>query len=92
MEPRVAKLESHVEYIRSDISTLKGDVKTISSDLTQLKLGAVSQDARLAAIEKNMVTKGQLAVYALLTLLAILGGGWWIVQQYLAPILKALPK
>ncbi len=92
MEARVAKLESHVEYIRSDVSTLKSDVKDIAGDIVQMKIGMVSQDSRLGNIERHMVTKGQLAIYALGTLLTICAGGWWIVQQYLAPILKALPK
>jgi hypothetical protein len=30
--------------------------------------------------------------YALLSLLPVLGGGLWMVQQYLAPMLKALPQ
>lgn len=85
METRVAKLEGHFEYMRRDISELKSDVKAISSDLVALKI-------QVAHLDKHMVTKAQLASYALLTLLPVLGGGWWIVQQYLAPILKALPQ
>jgi wobble nucleotide-excising tRNase len=85
METRVAKLESHFEYMRRDISELKSDVKAISSDLVTLKI-------QMTHVDKHMVTKAQLASYALLSLIPILGGGWWIVQQYLAPILKALPQ
>lgn len=96
MEARVAKLESHVEYIRSDVSTLKSDVKTIAGDIVEMKIGAVSMDSRLKNIEENMVTKGQLAIWALLMVLTgagtVVGGGWWIVQQYLSPILRAMPK
>lgn len=92
LEARVAKLESHVEYMRRDISDLRSDVKTISSDIVALKLSNSSIDSKVASVDKHMVTKGQLAMYALLTTLSILGGGWWIVQQYLAPIFKALPK
>lgn len=92
MEARVAKLESHVEYIRADIAELKSAVKSISSEMVELKIGAVSMDARLKNIEQHMVTKGQLALYALGTMITICGGGWWIIQQYLAPILRAMPK
>ena len=92
MEARVAKLESHVEYMRRDISELRSDVKSIAADIVTLKLSSSGADAKLDNIDKHMVTKGQLSVYALLTILPVLGGGWWIVQQYLAPILKALPK
>jgi len=92
LEARVAKLESHVEYMRRDISDLRTDVKAMSADLVSMKLSTASIDAKLGNVDKHMVTKGQLAIYALLTLLPIMGGGWWIVQQYLVPIFKALPK
>lgn len=92
LEARVAKLEGHVEYMRRDISDLRDDVKSIATDIVSLKLSSSAADAKLDSIDKHMVTKGQLSLYALLTILPVLGGGWWIVQQYLAPILKALPK
>lgn len=92
MEARVAKLESHVEYVRRDVSDLRADVKSIAADIVALKLSSSSINAKLDSIDKHMVTKGQLSLYAFLTILPVLGGGWWIVQQYLAPILKALPQ
>lgn len=92
MEARVAKLETDVGYMRRDVSELKSDVKAISSDLVTMKLSIARIDTQLAHLDKHMVTKAQLASYALLSLIPILGGGWWIVQQYLAPILKALPQ
>ncbi|MFJ3486612.1 hypothetical protein ACIPL1_24885 [Pseudomonas sp. NPDC090202] len=91
LEARVAKLESHVEYMRRDISDLRSDVKAIAADIVALKLATSTVGTKLDHIDKHMVTKGQLSLYALLTLLPIIGGGWWIVQQYLAPLLKALP-
>ncbi len=91
MEARVAKLESHVEYMRRDISDLRSDVKAMAADVVSLKLATSTAGTKLDHIDNHMVTKGQLSLYALLTLLPIVGGGWWIVQQYLAPLLKALP-
>lgn len=37
MEARVARLETHVEYIRRDLDDMKADVKEIHSDLTSIK-------------------------------------------------------
>ena len=91
MEARVAKLESHVEYMRRDISDLRSDVKAMAADVVALKVASSSAGTKLDHIDKHMVTKGQLSLYAFLTLLPVIGGGWWVVQQYLAPLLKAMP-
>lgn len=64
----------------------------LERDMTDVKVAIGKVETRLENIEKNMVTKGQLAVYALLGLMAMVGGGWWVVQQYLAPILSAIGK
>lgn len=37
MEARVARLETHVEYIRRDLDDMKSDVKEIHADLTSIK-------------------------------------------------------
>lgn len=64
----------------------------LERDMTDVKVSLGKVETRLEHIQASMMTKGQMAVYAFLSLLAVLGGGWWIVQQYLAPILAALPK
>ncbi|WP_201752549.1 hypothetical protein [Pseudomonas knackmussii] len=73
-----------------------GDLDTriinLERDMTDVKVAIGKVETRLESIQSNMVTKGQLAVYALLGLMAVGGGGWWVVQQYLAPILAAIGK
>lgn len=94
LEARVAKLESHIEYIRRDIADLKAEAKTIGSDVSGLKVSAKSAEVTLTNINSHMVTKGQLAVWALIGLAtvtgSILAGLWWLAQQYLSPIMKTL--
>ncbi|HAL69312.1 MAG TPA: hypothetical protein DCP84_16775 [Pseudomonas sp.] len=94
MEARVAKLESHIEYIRRDIADLKADAKTIGGDVSALKVSARATEVALTNITSHMVTRGQLAVWALIGLAAvtgsILGGLWWLAQQYLSPLMKTL--
>ncbi len=94
LEARVAKLESHIEYIRRDIADLKADAKTIGGDVSALKVSARATEVALTNITSHMVTRGQLAVWALIGLAAvtgsILGGLWWLAQQYLSPLMKTL--
>lgn len=95
MEARVARLESDVEYIKRDVEEIKGAVKLTQGDVNVLKTQSAVLLERTANIEKGMaglVTKGQLAFYAATALIAIMGGAWWVVQQYLAPILAGMAK
>lgn len=52
-------------------------------------------DVRLEQLSKSSVTKGQIAIWTLLTVLAALGAigaaGWWVIEKYLIPILERLP-
>ncbi|MNN36610.1 hypothetical protein D3C81_1505120 [compost metagenome] len=94
LEARVAKLESHIEYIRRDIADLKGDAKTIATDVSALKVSAKSAEVTLGHLDSHMVTKGKLALWALIGLATVVGSAigvtWWLAQQYLGPILKSL--
>lgn len=92
MEARVAKLESDVEYIKRDVGEITHLMKVIQGDVNVMKTQSAVLIERTDTIKANMVTKGQLSIYALLTVLAICGGAWWMVQQYLAPILAGLAK
>lgn len=70
-------------------------LRALESGMTDVKVSLGKIETRLDQIEKYMVTKGQIALWALLGLLAVggstVGGVWWMAQQYLAPILKSLP-
>lgn len=74
---------------------MDGRIRALESGMTDVKVSLGKIETRLDHIEKNMVTKGQIALWALVCLLAAggstVGGIWWMVQQYLSPILKALP-
>ncbi|OUS52948.1 hypothetical protein BM607_003170 [Shewanella sp. SACH] len=64
----------------------------LEDNVTDIKVSVGKIETRLDHIEKNMFTKGMAAGYALVAIIAVFGAGWWIVQQYLSPILKALPR
>lgn len=38
MEPRVARLESDVEYIKRDIGEIKTDIREVGSDVATIKI------------------------------------------------------
>ncbi|KRV72654.1 hypothetical protein AO738_03925 [Pseudomonas citronellolis] len=68
----------------------------LERDMTDVKVALGKVETRLEGIEARMVTKGQMAIWALSSLLVV-GGSffaavWWVVQQYLAPILSAIGK
>jgi len=71
-------------------------ISNLEQNMTDSKVSLGRMEVRLGHIEENMLTKGRAAVYALASLIAVgtavLGGGWWVVQQYLSPILAAIPK
>ncbi len=56
---------------------------------TKLTASVRKIDASLARIERNMLTKGQAATCLLIAGIVVFGAGWWVVQQYLAPLLQA---
>lgn len=94
VEARLAKLEAAVESLTKHYATgeavarLEGKLDAAAERLDG-KYDVLVE--RLNGIENRMLTKGEAAIYTMATLLAVLGAGWWVVQQYLAPILAALP-
>lgn len=68
MEPRIAALGVHVDYLKRDVATITADTKKISTDVTDLKLvtGAIKTDV------SHLPTK-QWAMGAVLATLAVIG-------------------
>ncbi|HTN30065.1 MAG TPA: hypothetical protein VL178_04420 [Pseudomonas sp.] len=71
---------------------MDGRIRDLERDMTDVKVTLGKVETRLANIEQNMLTKGQMAIYALTGGIAVFGAGWWVVQQYLAPLVASLPK
>ena len=73
-----------------------GDLDTrltnLERDMTDVKVAIGKVETRIEHIETHMLTKGQTAAYALVAGIAVFGAGWWVVQQYLAPLVAGLPK
>ncbi|EJY6040560.1 TPA: hypothetical protein NI581_005469 [Pseudomonas aeruginosa] len=98
LQIQYASLERELESLKQKSGLPPGgdgvDTRIINleRDMTDVKVAIGKVETRLENIERNMVTKGQLAVYALLGLMTMVGAGWWVVQQYLAPILAAIGK
>lgn len=75
MEARVAVLETHIEYIRSDISGLKADMGVIRSDLGKTRDEVADLRTGLATLTErvnHLPTKGFI-VTATLSTMAVLG-------------------
>lgn len=67
-------------------------ITNLERDMTEVKVSLGKIETRLGYIETNMLTKGYAAILALVVGLGVFGGGWWIVQQYLAPLVAHIPK
>lgn len=64
----------------------------LERDVTEIKVSMGKIETRIARIESDMFTKQFAGVVAVGIMLTIVGGAWWIVQQYLTPIIQHLPK
>ena len=94
--------DSGVTYIHCDRLAIGGEpphdggmearVAKLEETMTSVRERLVAIETRLVHIEGNMATKLWVMTGAVLVLLAVVGGFWWIAQQYLAPILHATAK
>jgi hypothetical protein len=71
---------------------MDGRIRDLERDMTDMKVALGKVETRLENIELNMLTKGQMAIYTLVAGIAVFAAGWWVVQQYLAPLVANLPK
>lgn len=71
---------------------MDGRIRDLERDMTDMKVALGKVETRLENIEQHMLTKGQMAIYALIAGIAVFSAGWWVVQQYLAPLVANLPK
>jgi hypothetical protein len=67
LEPRVAKLESDVEYIKRDIGEIKTDATKTREAVTEIKVNVATLTERVS----HLPTKGFI-VTATMTILALL--------------------
>jgi hypothetical protein len=70
------------------VARLETAVDRIDQDLTAIKVSIARIETRL----ENVATKTWVLGGAIAVLVALVGGFWWIAQQYLAPILAAAGK
>lgn len=83
MEARVAKLEATVQYIQRDI----GEMRTSTAKMAEELASAKTELAAIRVSLTHMPTTLHMWMAVGAVTLAVGGGLWWVVQQYLGPIL-----
>lgn len=83
MENRIAKLEVATEYIQRDAAALREGFGGVAESIAQSRERLVTIETRL----EHMPTKLEMWLGVGAILLTAGGGLWWLVQQYLGPML-----
>lgn len=83
MEPRITKLEVATDFLQRDLGGLREGVGGTMAVLTATRERLVTIETRLG----HMPTKLEMWTGVGAVLLAVGGAVWWLVQQYLGPIL-----
>lgn len=78
MESRVAKLETHMDYVRSDLAEIKGDLKTVVATLATMP---TKRDLTANIIAGIVIGLAVLAI----VVGGIVGGLGWIQTKSLPP-------
>jgi len=78
----------HDRNMELRVDRLERVVERCETDLTAIKVSVAKIETRL----DNVATKTWVMAGAIGVLVALIGGFWWIAQQYLAPILAAAGK
>ncbi len=71
---------------------MDGRIRDLERDMTDMKVALGKVETRLENISQNMLTKAQMAIYTLGVGIVVFSAGWWVVQQYLAPLVANLPR
>lgn len=82
----------HDPGMQAQIDRLNSAVDRIDSDITAIKVSVGKIETHLSHIDSSMATKLWVMTGAVVVLLAVVGGFWWIAQQYLTPILQHVGK
>lgn len=67
MEPRIARLEAHVDHIQRDIGELKTDVREFRADIRDVRERLVRVEEKVA----HLPSKGFIVVSVMLTLAVV---------------------
>lgn len=76
-------------FYRREDPDMASQLANLETQVGDIRVGMGKVETKLEYIEKNMLTKGRAAIIALGVVLGVFAGGWWVVQQYLSPILAA---
>ncbi|MFJ5538579.1 hypothetical protein [Vreelandella titanicae] len=81
---------NHSRHSHDEEGDMSERITNLESQVSQLRVDMAEVKTKVSYIEKTMLTKGRAAVIALGVVVSVFVGGWWIVQQYLSPILTTI--
>lgn len=83
METRTAKLETATDYVQRSVAAVRDSVSKVETSLSDVRERIVKIETRI----EHMPTKLEMWAGVGAIIVAVGGALWWIVQQYLGPIL-----
>jgi len=84
MDARIAKLQSDVEYIQRDVGEMRQAMVKVADEVSAARVELATIKERL----EHMPTKLSMWTAVAAIVLPVGAGLWWIVQQYLGPLLS----
>lgn len=83
MEARLAKLEIDVDYIKRDVGEMRQALFKVADEMSAARVELATIKERL----DHMPTKLSMWTAVAAIVFPVGAGLWWIVQQYLGPLL-----
>lgn len=80
---------NHSRHSHDREGDMSDRIVNLESQVSQLRVDMAEVKTKVSHIETTMLTKGRAATIALGVVVSVFLGGWWIVQQYLSPILAS---